>query len=235
MAYGNYVNNTVEQFGGDLSRPTKFRVFMTLPPKLKLNEAGQFSNKLNILAKNFSIPEIKNDPIEIKYKGHSIPIIGKSNFVQLFSITFYLDETHILRDILSNWIKELDENILGKNNGYLNNNGGIERYGNLVIESLNYDENSPTRKFEFFNIYPVSVGGLEYNTESASAIQEVTVDFSYTHFKSTKGEYDLSNIFEDFITESVDNLLENIFGDDDTESIKSKTVAVVDIFQKGIN
>jgi hypothetical protein len=231
MSYGNYVNNTIQQYGGDLTRPTKFNVVMTLPVKLKDGEKKQFSPKLNILAKSFAIPGIKNDPIEVKYKGHSIPIVGRSNFEQVISITFYLDEPQILRSVLDSWIRDLDKDIIGKNSTSFNHKGGEEKFGEILIESQNYNENAATRKFKFINVYPINVGGVQYNTDSPSTITEITVDFAYSYFESNKGDFDLSNIFEDYVSKGTDAALDYLFGEDKGADVKKTGAAVVDIFK----
>jgi hypothetical protein len=234
MNYGNYLNNTIQTIGGDLSRPSKFKIIMSLPERLKLDEVKQFPKKLDILAKNFTIPAIKNETIEIKYKGHNLPIIGRSNFEQIFTISFYLDEPQVLRSILDGWIRELDKDIFGKNKNksYFNHKGNSEKFGNIIIESLNYDENSATRKFEFFNVYPVNVGGIAFSTDSPSNITEITVEFAYSHFKLLKGDFDLSNIFEDTVNSAMDSILNTIFPDQDSGEVRKSTAAVLDIFKQ---
>ena len=234
MSYGNYLNHTVQEAGGDLARPTKFKVILSVPEKLKEDEVKQFSKKLDILAKDFSIPTIKNDIIEVKHKGHSIPVIGRTNFEQTVSITFYLDEPQVLRSILDTWIREIDSKVLGGNKKYFLTAEPQERFGSLTIESLNYDENSATRRFKFENIYPISISGVEFHTDSPSSVSEVTAEFAYSHFKVLKGDFDLSNIFEDLMGSGIDSASDWLFGEGSAEIVKeirSTTAAVVDIFK----
>ena len=234
MSYGNYVNHTIHQYGRDLTRPTKFNITLNLPESLEIpDDKNRFSNVLNVLAKNFSIPGIKNDPIEIKYKGQSILIPGRTNFEQTFTLTFYSDEPQIIRTAMDIWIREMDTELISKNKTNFKGKENFLRTGTMLIESLNFEENAAKKKFKFFNLYPTNVQELQFNTDSPSTVSEITVTFAYSHFEVQKGDLDLSNVFEDFVNRKIDSAIDSLFGQGTGKNSKKSVAAIVDIFQKG--
>jgi hypothetical protein len=234
MSYGNYVNHTIHQYARDFTRPTKFNITLNLPESLTLDaDKNRFSNVLNVLAKNFSIPTIKNEPIEIKYRGQPIPVPGRTTFEQTFTLTFYSDEPQLLRTSLDRWIREMDPKLLSKNYKDFENKENFLRTGTLLVESLNFEENSAKKKFKFYNVYPTNLQELQFNTDSPSTVSEITVTFAYTHFEVLKGDLDLSNIFEDFVNRKIDSTIDSLFGQGTGKNAKKSIAAIVDIFQKG--
>jgi len=104
--------------------------------------------------------------------------------------------------------------------------------GRIVIEAKNYEENVTTSRYTFFNVFPISVSGVEFSSDNVSQVNEISVTFSYTYFETTKGDMDFSNIFEDIVQDGINSLIGNLFDTDKSEDIRQTTTAVVDIFKK---
>jgi hypothetical protein len=228
MNYGNYINNTVQQYGGDLARQTKYSVNISLPQYFKTSGDKEFPVILNVLAKNFSIPNIRQDILEFKYQGHSIPLPGRTNFEQTFSLTFYLDDKHTLRSVLDEWIRSSDLTVLGDSKNYLEPS---EKFGSIEILAKDFEETTSTRKYIFLNVFPLSISGPEFSSEGVSSIVEVTVEFSYAYFITKEGDKSLVNMFEDAKNALVDTAYKKVFGAV-AEGARSTTKAVIDLFKK---
>ena len=226
MSYGDYVNSTMQEYGGELSRPTKFNMYLTAPVSLN-------ATQYDILCKNVQIPNIKHDIIELKYKGHDIKITGRTNYDQTFSVTFYLDEYHKIRDAMDTWVRLIDnKEMSGKNE----NIAPSDRYGSIKISAKNFDEVYVPYQYEFLNVFPISVSGPEYNTEGVSSVNEVTVEFAYSVFLSAPGTgTNYSTLFQDAVNDIMDTGFEklgSLFPWADDKTFRNTVPAIVDIFAK---
>ena len=162
------IQDTLTQYGGNFARPTKFNVKIN-PPK---STAGPI---IDVLCKSVSLPEITQEPIELTFKGHKITVPGRTNQSQTITMTFYLDERYNLRKIFEEWIGLTDEH-------YYAGNGQrdvSDKFGNMILETVDYSEQSVTGAYVFDNIYPTSVGEVEFSAVDRDSIQEITITFSY--------------------------------------------------------
>ena len=226
MAYGDYVNSTLQEYGGELSRPTKFNMYLTAPKSID-------STQYDVLCKTIQIPNIKHDDIELKYKGHNLKITGRTNYDQTFSVTFYLDEYHKIRDSIDNWIRMLDpKEISGKSSSASPDN----RYGSIKVSARNFNEDFVTYEYQFNDVYPISVSGPEYNTEGVSSVQEITIEFGYSYFVSgAGGGINFSTILQDTVNDIMDKGFEklgSLFPWADDKTFRNTVPAAVDIFKK---
>jgi hypothetical protein len=226
MAYGDYVNSTMQQFGGDLGRATKFSFLITIP----FTTTGS-PEQFDILCKNVNIPNVRNDSIEFKYKGHDIKIPGRTNYDQTLSATFYLDEFHDIRSSIDEWIRVLDGDVISGEAPFSERS---KNYGTIQVRAQNFDESADNKMYTFYNVYPISVGGPEYNTEGVSSVQEITLEFAFSYFIVEDGTFNPSRIFEDFKNKVVDmgvDKLKNLFGGDE-KTYRSGIPAAIDFFRK---
>ena len=225
MAYGDYVNSTVQKYGGDLARPTKFSMFLNLPTFLSNLENG---TKLDVLCKNVTLPSLRNEPIELKYKGHTLKIKGRANYNQTIAVTFYLDEKYEIYNMFSNWIRKTDNEIISGEK----NEEGVYGLAKILVKS--FSESANTAEFTFYDLFPISIGELEYNTSSTSSINEFTVEFAYSYFKTGENTRDFNNIFEDAKNKIIDKALDKVGGifGLDGKDLRKSVPAAVDIFKK---
>ena len=224
--YGNYVNATVEKYGGDLSRQTKFTVDLTLPDPVsrKLDK-----RTYDVMCKSLTVPTTKMEPIEVKYKGHSIPTMGRVQYEQTVTLTFILDDKHQIREIMKNWIEGLDDWNTGKKTTEsldLKSN----KKGEIKLSAKDFLEQFSPAVYTFKNVYPTSVAGLEYDGTSTSVFNEITVDFAFTHIESTMEEgVDFSNLFEDILGGITAGISTAIFGNEERLDV---VPALGDFFSK---
>jgi hypothetical protein len=231
MSYGNYVNSTLQQAGGDLARGTKYRAIISLPETFQVDYQREFPSKFDVLLKSINIPEVTNEVTNVQWKGHDIPIPTRTKFNQTFTCSFYLDEKHILRNVLDIWIRAIDPYVLGGNSSYLEYD---KNSGFMKIEALNFEEGSITHFYEFFYVKPISIEGLQFDSNAPSTIQEVQVTFSYVYYTIRHGNKSLSNIFEDTKNNMVNSIFNSVFGDSDIgKIIRSTTPGIKDIFKSG--
>jgi len=231
MAYGSYGNLVAQQFGGDFSRQTRYNVTLSLPIETDLkNQSDKFTPIFDVLAKSVELPPIQHTLLEAKYKGHTIPYLGRTHFGNTISITFYSDDTQYLRHVLDEWTRGLDDFVLG---GSPLNFTVPQRLGALEVQSLDYDETVPVRKYQFYNVFPTSISGASFNSEAQGSIVEFTVEFTFSHFKTLEGEKSLANIFEEFKNEAVNKGISYLTGagSEATGSLKKTTAAVIDVFE----
>ena len=210
MLYGNYVNSILHNSGGDLSRPAKFVAMIEVPNVMKSKLS---TDVIDILCKTFTIPNIKMEPIEVKFKGHTIPVRGRVNFEQNVSVTFLLDENQSLRQLFKDWIEGLDTRYIGKiseTSNKLLEAKKSETLGSININALNWDEDI-VMEYKFFGVYPTSVSGPAFSTDTVSSVIEFTVDFAYTTYESNStGVYNWNNKLGDVIEEAGSAALEYI-------------------------
>jgi hypothetical protein len=208
--YGNYTNNTLYDIGKDLSRPTKFNAILAFPEG---TGGTDLAKTINVLLKSFEVPEVQHETLEIKYRGHSIPVKGKTNFSHSFSCTFYLDDDNALYNAFYSWLMSLDTDRMGSKT--ISHGDFTKKYGQLIIESLLFDELESSMRYLFFNIFPTNITGLQFDPTAASSVQEFTVTFSFSYFEALPvnnlGLNDLLGKLKDKAYEIIEDTLEDIF------------------------
>lgn len=190
-----YINTLVNTAGGDLARPTKFRAMFGVPDSLN----GYVQDKdLDLLCKNFSIPQRKMEIVDYKYKGKTVPIMGPVDVVHTISITFILDDGHKIRSLFESWLIALDAQYNDKDNDQVKAYKTAvekrqERTSRLVIAPLNWQEDIEVKYYAFSGLFPTSIGELQYSTDTVSSTQELTVEFSYLDYSDYIGGSDILN------------------------------------------
>ena len=53
------------------------------------------------------------------------------------------------------------------------------------VEQLGKDD-AVLMRYEFFNMFPKNIDAIELNYETADALEEFTVDFTYSHWERVK-------------------------------------------------
>ncbi len=167
--------------GGNLARPTRFNALIAPPIEvMQTSEMKMF----DVLCKSISIPEITMEPIEMKFKGHTLKYPGRVNQTQTIDITMYLDEHHIMRELFSNWITGMDNRFYAVNSEQASAMYNSKNYyGNMMIKARNFNEDSyDIMNYLIIGIYPISISGIEYGSGSIGEVQEVTVSFAFWKF-----------------------------------------------------
>ena len=206
MSYGDYVNGVLNKYGGELGRQTKFTIFLDIPRRVSLDYGVM--TQFDILAKSVTLPNIKQDSIEMKYKGHDLKIPGRTNFDQVFSVTLYVDEYHLVRFALDNWIRLIDNQSISGENESISRE---DMYGRLKVSAKNFDEDEITREYDFHDVYPISVSTPEYSSEAQSSVQEVTIEFAYSFFESREsGGLNFKQAVDDLTYRATNIILDSV-------------------------
>lgn len=167
---------------GDGARATKFAItgitdpFDTKQDKYLIIKTAQFPGKFH-------------DVIDFKYKGRNIPIKGQTRYDNTWTCSFYLEESHDLRDMFMNWIEALDQqhnmsDNLSRDVIVAKNRFNFSSYtSTITLVQVNFDDDAQhTASYQLYNAFPKSVSSVELDYSNTGTILEYTVEFSYSHF-----------------------------------------------------
>jgi len=219
----NSVSSILYLAGGDIARPANYTTRLTFPPNFA-SKLG-VGNNFDILCSSVTIPTIKNEILEFKYKGHNIPIKGRSDYERSVSVTFMLDAGHLLKNDFDTWIASMDVTYVNPSNEtqLLNKiNAGVQNFGSMKVIGKNFSDVNVV-EYLFEGLFPSSVSGVEFNGETVSTTLSITVEFSFSTFSSRvilganqdildKITNDLINGATDLAKSKLDTLGNNIEG-----------------------
>jgi len=179
------ISSTLSQAGGNFARPTKYSMVLAVPPALRTT----FTQELDVLCKTVQLPSAVNEPYEIKIKGHSVKIPGRTQQVQEISVTFYVDEKYKVKSLFQDWVQGLDNRSPVPRNsqsqGLVNasKDDKMAIYGEMELIGRDfYESTDKPISWKFENVYPTSVGEIDYSTNEKDTIIEFTVSFAYSRY-----------------------------------------------------
>jgi hypothetical protein len=185
------LQNLIQKTLGDGARAAKFAIHLNIPSSSKGTPAIS-ENILNILCKSSSYPGKTIEPINITYKGRSIPIPGQVKYSQTWELTFYLEENHSSRLYFLDWMQALnnanESYYVGATSGQTatmrkgNNNNKSQNIKDLSVKQLNFDMDKSTAEYTLYNCYPSAVGDVTISSDTVGQVLEYTVTFSFSHF-----------------------------------------------------
>ncbi len=184
------ISSTLSQVAGNFARPTKYSVIVT--PPFALREV--YGNKLDVLCKGTSLPEITVESQEIKIKGHPIKIPKRVHQNQEITLTFYIDEKYDIRSLFQNWIYALDDrNPVARNLQSSLLSDTNNKFGELTLIARDFNETtSRPIQWIFEDAFPISISDIEFSSDNKDAISEMSVTFGYTRYlthTTTSREY----------------------------------------------
>ena len=106
----------------------------------------------------------------------NLKLAGDRTF-EPWSVTVINDVEFSVRNALEAWqleISQLDSGIGATNNDYL--------LSRAFVEQLNKDD-SVLARYEFFNMFPQNIGGIELNMGTADEVETFEVSFDYSHWE----------------------------------------------------
>lgn len=178
----NVVQSMINNVLGDGARSSKFECFIGL----ETFEFGGGSKKISAMAKSSAFPSKSHEVIDFKFKGRSIPIRGQVKYDQTWTCSFYMDESHTLRNAFSDAIESLDE---VHNYGDVNSTVARQqafnssRYTNtMTIVQLDFDGSQTMAIYTLYNAFPKNISQVDTDYSEVGKIQEFAVEFSYSHF-----------------------------------------------------
>ena len=163
---------TIDQFKAQLigggPRANRFKVFIP--------RAG---NKIEFLCKAANIPAGTLGEVVVPFRGHNLKLAGERTFED-WQITVINDVEFSVRSGLEAWqeeIQAMDSGVGSTSTDYL-----ISR---AFVEQLNKDD-SILAIYEFFNMFPKNLGAIELSYDTVDALEEFTVDFTFSHWERVK-------------------------------------------------
>jgi hypothetical protein len=162
---------SIDQFKAQLigggPRANRFRVFLP-----------RSGNKIEFLAKATSIPAATIGVTEVPFRGHVLKLAGERTF-ENWSVTIINDVEFSARNALEAWQEEIQAYDSGE--GSTNTDYLLSR---AYVEQLNKDD-SVLARYEFFNMFPVSVGAIELSYDTVDELEEFEVEFAISHWERT--------------------------------------------------
>jgi hypothetical protein len=160
---------TIDQFKAQLigggPRANRFKVFIP--------RAG---NKIEFLCKAANIPAGTLGEVVVPFRGHNLKLAGERTFED-WQITVINDVEFSVRSGLEAWQEEIQAMDSGE--GSTSTDYLISR---AFVEQLNKDD-SVLARYEFFNMFPKNIGALELSYDTVDALEEFTVDFTFSHWE----------------------------------------------------
>ena len=162
---------TIDQFKANLigagPRNNRFEVYI---PKS--------GNKIQFLCKTASLPGQTIEQTDIKYKGLQIKLAGDRTFED-WEVGIYNDTDFSSRNAIEQWMADivpLDSSIGPVGYDYM-----VDR---ATVSQMSRDD-SIIATYEFFNMWPKSIGAIELDTAGGEEVETFTTTFAYSHFERT--------------------------------------------------
>ena len=166
------IQDTLNSYGGNFARPTKFEIIISPPLALQ----DQFGQAVDTLCKTVTVPEITMTPIEMSFKGHKVNIPGRVNQEQTINITFNIDEMYKIQKLFHDWIGMIDDRYYAP--GVYNK----DAFGSVIIIARDYYEQNEARAWMFQDVIPLSVAGPEFSGADKDTVSEFGISLSYYRF-----------------------------------------------------
>ena len=160
---------SIDQFKAQLlgggPRANRFRVFIP--------RSGE---KIEFLCQSAQIPAANIGVIEQPFRGSILKMAGDRTF-EPWTVTIINDVEFSVRSEIEAWqtgIQELDSGEGDTTLDYL-----VDR---AFVEQLNKDD-SVLARYEFFNMFPTSIGAIDLSYETVDALETFDVEFQYSHWE----------------------------------------------------
>ena len=124
------------------------------------------------------IPFMTVGQVTVPFRGMNLKLAGDRTF-EAWTVTVINDVEFSVRSALEAWqldISQLDSGIGAINNDYL--------LSRAFVEQLNKDD-SVLARYEFFNMFPQNIGGIELNMGTADEVETFEVSFDYSHWEKS--------------------------------------------------
>ena len=160
---------TINQFKANLigagPRNNRFEVYIP-----------RSGNKIQFLCKTASLPGQTIESQTIKYKGLTVKIAGDRTFED-WTVGIYNDTDWSARTAIEDWMEDIVEKASSR---------GPVGYEYMVdkatVTQLGRDD-SVIATYEFFNMWPNSIGAIALDSEGGDAVETFDTVFSFSHFE----------------------------------------------------
>lgn len=184
---------TIADFKGQMTgggaRANLFEVVCDVPAAIK---SFFDSNKFSYLCKAAQLPGQTVSPIEVAFRGRTFKVAGDRT-IDPWTVTIINDEDFKLRIAFEQWsehIAKLSNNLGTTNPASYMSNATVYQLGRGA--TLNSTSNAGSdsailASYKFVDIFPTGVSAIDLSYDSASAIQEFTVEFQVQTYEIISG------------------------------------------------
>jgi hypothetical protein len=160
-------------YGG--ARPSLFNVFMSVPAGLGLDNVSV--DKFRFVCKTAELPESVISSIDVPYFGRKIKVAGERAFAD-WSVSVINDEDFSVRAMFEAWSNALNRLVSNVRDPAIS----AEQY-KVDLDIVQYGKDGSTlRSYQLIGAFPTQISGIALSWESASAIEEFTVNFAYDYW-----------------------------------------------------
>jgi|TARA_B110000858_G_scaffold179453_1_gene216137 hypothetical protein len=160
---------TIDQFKANLigggPRANRFRVFIP--------RAGQ---RIEFLCSAAQIPPMTVGVVTVPFRGQNLKLAGDRTFDD-WSVTIINDLDFSSRTALESW--QQDVAALATTEAALNTDYLLSR---AFVEQLHKDD-SVLARYEFFNMFPISIGAIDLSSAEASDVETFETQFTFSHWE----------------------------------------------------
>jgi hypothetical protein len=167
---------TIDEFKSNLSgggaRANQFKVIFPT------NVVG-IPRTSEFLCKAAALPGQTVTEIAVPFRGRNLYVAGDREF-EVWDSTFINDTPFDIRNAMENWL-----NILNNLETNASANPDVASYtSNVTIRQLGRDDQI-LKTYTLINCMPTVVAPIDLSMDTASAIEEFSVTWRYTHFRTS--------------------------------------------------
>ena len=148
--------------------------------------AGLNKDEFTFACKAAAIPAMTVATIDVPYFGRTIKVPGNKTFDN-WSVTIINDEEFLIRNAMEKWVGAMgthEGNIATIGNTFGAAGGSL--YGQATVQHYSKGGGALTQaKYNFINIFPVSIAGIDLAWETNDVIEDFTVEFAYDYWTHT--------------------------------------------------
>jgi hypothetical protein len=131
----------------------------------------------SFMCKGAQLPQSQIEEVPISFRGRILKIAGERSF-EPWSITVLNDTDFGTRDAMERWMNGI--------NGHTTNVGlvnPVDYQADLIVEQLDRDGSS-IKRYDFRGAFPVNVGEIDLDYDTAGQIEQFQVVFAYQYWES---------------------------------------------------
>lgn len=160
------------RYGG--ARPSLFEVIVYSPTGITL---GPGIEKFPFVCRAAELPESTIGNIEIPYFGRKIKVAGERSFAD-WTVTVMNDEDFAVRTMFEAWHNSINTIVSNLRLASPDDNA----YKSNVDVNQYAKDGELVRSYQLVGAFPTQVSGITLGWDSANAIEEFTVNFSYDYW-----------------------------------------------------
>ena len=131
----------------------------------------------SFMCKGAQLPQSVIEEVPISFRGRILKIAGERSF-EPWSVTVLNDTDFGTRDAMERWMNGI--------NGHTTNVGlvnPVDYQADLIVEQLDRDGTS-IKRYDFRGAFPVNVGEIDLDYDTAGQIEQFQVVFTYQYWES---------------------------------------------------